>query len=85
MPQPTPAVQLKRMPATCTPATSAQMTAAHATTRKLVPGAVEMVYDHLEWPGRRVGATEPAFGPGTRNTPVIKSVPVEQRPRRPAK
>ena len=59
MPAPTPAAQLKSFLAKYTPAMSAQMKAAHAKMRRLVPGAVEMVYDN--WNGLVVG-----FSPGER-------------------
>jgi len=67
MPQPTPAVQLKGMLAKYMPAMSAQMKAAHATMRKLVPGAVEMVYDN--WNGLVVG-----FGPTERASEAVLSL-----------
>ena len=50
-----------------TPAMSAQMKAAHATMRKLVPGAVEMVYDN--WNGLVVG-----FGPTERASEAVLSL-----------
>jgi hypothetical protein len=97
MAPPTAAAQLTSFLAKYTPAMHAEMKAAHAKVRTLVPGAVEVVYDN--WNGTVVG-----FGPTeraseavlslivlpdhvttVRNKLVIKSVSAEQRPRRPAK
>ena len=67
MPAPTPAAQLKGFLAKYTPAMSAQMKAAHAKMRKLVPGAVEMVYDN--WNGLVVG-----FWPTDRPSEAVLSL-----------
>jgi hypothetical protein len=50
-----------------TPAMHAQMKAAHAKMRKLVPGAVEMVYDN--WNGLVIG-----FGPTERASEAVLSI-----------
>jgi hypothetical protein len=67
MPLPTPAAQLKTFLAKYTPAMHAEMKAAHAKMRKLVPGAVEMVYDN--WNGLVVG-----FGPTERASEAVLSL-----------
>jgi len=67
MPAPTPATQLKSFLAKYTPAMRAEMKAAHAKMRKLVPGAVEMVYDN--WNGLVVG-----FGPTERASEAVLSL-----------
>ena len=64
---PTPAAQLKSFLAKYTPAMHAEMKAAHAKMRKLVPGAVEMVYDN--WNGLVVG-----FGPTERASEAVLSL-----------
>src|SRR5450631_548328 len=56
MAPPTAAAQLKGFLAKYTPAMRAEMKAAHARMRNLVPGAVELVYDN--WNGLVIG-----FGP----------------------
>ena len=67
MASPTPAAQLKRFLAKYTPAMSREMKAAHTRMRKLVPGAVEMVYDN--WNGLVVG-----FGPTERASEAVLSL-----------
>ena len=67
MTSPTAAAQLKTFLAKYTPAISAEMKAAHAKMRKLVPGAVEMVYDN--WNGLVVG-----FGPTERPSEAVLSL-----------
>jgi hypothetical protein len=64
---PTPAAQLKSFLAKYTPAMHAEMKAAHAKLRELVPGAVEMVYDN--WNGLVVG-----FGPTERASEAVLSL-----------
>src|ERR1017187_9615363 len=63
----TAATQLKTFLAKYTPAMHAEMKAAHAKMRKLVPGAVEMVYDN--WNGLVVG-----FGPTERPSEAVLSL-----------
>ena len=67
MPPPTPAAQLKSFLAKFTPAMRAEMKSAHGKLRKLVPGAVEMVYDN--WNGLVVG-----FGPTERASEAVLSI-----------
>ena len=67
MASPTPAAQLRSFLAKYTPAMSREMKAAHARMRKLVPGAVEMVYDN--WNGLVVG-----FGPTERASEAVLSL-----------
>ena len=67
MPPPTPVAQLKTFLAKFTPAMHAEMKSAHAKMRKLVPGAVEMVYDN--WNGLVVG-----FGPTERASEAVLSL-----------
>lgn len=67
MTPPTAAAQLKTFLAKYTPAMHAEMKAAHAKLRKLVPGAVEMVYDN--WNGLVVG-----FGPTERASEAVVSL-----------
>lgn len=67
MPTPTAAARFKSFLAKFTPQMRAQMTAAHATMRKLLPGAVEMVYDN--WNGLVVG-----FGPTERASEAVMSL-----------
>src|SRR5665213_1353304 len=69
MATPTAAAQFKSFLAKFTPAMRAQMKAAHATMRKLLPGAVEMVYDN--WNGLVVG-----FGPTERASEAVMSLMV---------
>src|ERR1019366_3450872 len=59
--------QLRTFLAKYTPAMHAEMKAAHAKMRKLVPGAVEMVYDN--WNGLVVG-----FGPTQRPSEAVLSL-----------
>src|ERR1039457_1747979 len=59
--------QLRTFLAKYTPAMHAEMKAAHAKMRKLVPGAVEMVYDN--WNGLVVG-----FGPTERPSEAVLSL-----------
>jgi hypothetical protein len=63
----TAAAQLKSFLAKFTPAMHAEMKAAHGKLRKLVPGAVEMVYDN--WNGLVVG-----FGPTERASEAVLSI-----------
>jgi len=67
MAPPTAAARLKSFLAKYTPAMHAQMKAAHAKLRKLVPGAVEMVYDN--WNGLVIG-----FGPTERASEAVLSI-----------
>jgi uncharacterized protein DUF1801 len=67
MPAPTPAAQLKSFLAKYTPAIHAEMKAAHAKMRQLVPGAMEMVYDN--WNGLVVG-----FSPTERASEAVLSI-----------
>jgi hypothetical protein len=67
MTPPTPATQLKTFLAKYTPEMHTEMKAAHAKMRKLVPGAVEMVYDN--WNGLVVG-----FGPTERASEAVLSI-----------
>jgi hypothetical protein len=67
MAPPTPAAQLRSFLAKYTPAMRAEMKAAHAKMRKLVPGAVEMVYDN--WNGLVIG-----FGPTPRPSEAVLSL-----------
>ena len=67
MAPPTAAAQLKSFLAKYTPAMHAEMKAAHAKMRKLVPGAVEMVYDN--WNGLVIG-----FGPTQRPSEAVLSL-----------
>ena len=67
MATPSPAAQLRSFLAKYTPAMSREMKAAHARMRKLVPGAVEMVYDN--WNGLVVG-----FGPTERASEATLSL-----------
>jgi hypothetical protein len=67
MAPPTAAAQLKGFLAKYTPAMHAEMKAAHARMRKLVPGAVEMVYDN--WNGLVIG-----FGPTQRPSEAVLSL-----------
>ncbi len=67
MAPPTAAAQLKTFLAKYTPEMHAEMKAAHAKMRKLVPGAVEMVYDN--WNGLVVG-----FGPTERASEAVLSL-----------
>jgi hypothetical protein len=67
MTSPAAAAQLKAFLAKYTPAVHAEMKAAHAKMRKLVPGAVEMVYDN--WNGLVVG-----FGPTERASEAVLSL-----------
>ena len=88
MTPPTAAAQLRTFLAKYTPAMHAEMKAAHAKMRKLVPGAVEMVYDN--WNGLVIG-----FGPTERASEAVLSIVAapehvtlcfrkgKQRPRRP--
>ena len=66
----TPAAQLKTFVAKYTPAIQSEMKAAHAKMRKLVPGAVEMVYDN--WNGLVVG-----FGPTERASEAVLALAVK--------
>lgn len=67
MPTPSAAAQLKGFLAKFAPAARANMKAAHATMRKLLPGAVEMVYDN--WNGLVIG-----FGPTERASEAVLSI-----------
>jgi hypothetical protein len=67
MAPPTAAAQLRTFLAKYTPAMHAEMKAAHAKMRKLVPGAVEMVYDN--WNGLVIG-----FGPTERASEAVLSI-----------
>ena len=67
MASPTPAAQLKGFLAKYTPAMNARMKAAHGKVRKLVPGAVEMVYDN--WNGLVIG-----FSPSERPSDAVLSI-----------
>jgi len=67
MPTPTPAAQLKSFLAKYTPAMRAEMQAAHSKMRKLLPGAVEMVYDN--WNGLVIG-----FSPSERPSEAVLSL-----------
>ena len=67
MTSPTAAAQLKTFLAKYTRAMHVEMKAAHAKMRKLVPGAVEMVYDN--WNGLVVG-----FGPSERASEAVLSL-----------
>ena len=69
MTPPTAAAQLKSFLAKFAPAARAEMKAAHATMRKLLPGAVEMVYDN--WNGLVIG-----FGPTDRASEAVLSIVV---------
>ena len=69
MTPPTAAAQLKSFLAKFAPAARAEMKAAHATMRKLLPGAVEMVYDN--WNGLVIG-----FGPTERASEAVLSIVV---------
>ena len=67
MTSPAPAAQLKSFLAKYTPAMSKEMKAALIKLRKLVPGAVEMVYDN--WNGLVVG-----FGPTEHASEAVLSL-----------
>jgi hypothetical protein len=67
MAPPTAAAQLKSFLAKYTPAMHAEMKAARAKLRKLVPGAIEMVYDN--WNGLVIG-----FGPTQRPSEAVLSL-----------
>lgn len=67
MTPPTPAAQFKSFLSKYTPAMHSEMKSAHAKMRKLVPGAVEMVYDN--WNGLVVG-----FGPTERASEAVLSL-----------
>ena len=67
MASPSAAAQLKNFLAKYTPTMHAEMKSAHARMRKLVPGAVELVYDN--WNGLVIG-----FGPTPRPSEAVLSL-----------